>query len=134
MPAYRKITDNHEKFVRVAGMLKENLEEKNRKHEEKSYEMLGKLDEFESVKQGVYDKYSSCLMLQNRFTKRQLLTILEQQIGGQKETYTDTQLGERLVSSGSADQMTDHLMKFVEGRSQVHLNYIRCEKLKENLA
>jgi len=80
MPGYRKITDNHEKLVRIAKLLKEKVEENHQKYETQTFQALEELNSYESMKQQCYDKYNACLLLQERFTKRQLLTVLENQI------------------------------------------------------
>jgi len=134
MPAYRKFTDNHEKLVRVTAKLKEVIEENNKKYEEECWQMISKLEEFESEKQAAYDKYSSCLMIQDRFTRRQLLTILEGQLNGTKNDWTADQLGTTLEGCTSHADMSKALMDFVDGRSEMHLGYIRNEKLKASLA
>lgn len=133
MPAYRKVTDNHEKLIRVTQKLKEVIEEKNKKYEEECWKMISKLEVFESEKQIAYDKYSSCLMIQDRFTRRQLLTILEGQLEGHKDDWTASALSTTLEGCQSHADMSKVLMDFVDGRSQVHLGYIRNEKLKASL-
>ena len=72
MPDFRNITDNHEKLIRVGANLKGSVEEVYNQYEKSSWAFLTDLEYFEKEKQTLFDQYNSCILLQDRFTKRQL--------------------------------------------------------------
>lgn len=80
MPEFKALTDKHEKLIRVAAQLKPKVEERYKTYENNSFELLHELDDFENMKQQVFSKYNACLLLQERFTKPQLLPVIEEQI------------------------------------------------------
>lgn len=61
MPDYKKITDNHEKLVRIAAALKEKVEENHSNYEKNTYESLKNMEDYENAKAMCYDKFNACL-------------------------------------------------------------------------
>lgn len=133
MPEFKAVTDKHEKLVRIADQLKEKVTENYQRYESRTFEFLSELDQFEELKQQVFAKYSASVLLQERFTKGQLLPVIEDQIRQINIENAPAKFQENLGSCKNDADAWNCMQQFLKERKDTHATYIRCQKLKENM-
>jgi len=133
MPEMKALTDKHEKLVRIAELLKEKVTENYQSYESRTHNFLCELNLFEELKQQVFAKYSASLLLQERFTKGQLLPVIEEQIRQIKNEDAPEKFKENLSTCNNEADTWNCMQRFLKENKESHEAQIRCDKLKENL-
>ena len=133
MPEMKALTDKHEKLVRIAELLKEKVTENYQSYESRTNNFLCELNQFEELKQQVFAKYSASLLLQERFTKGQLLPVIEEQIRQIKNENAPEQFKQNLSTCSNEADTRNCMQRFLKENKESHEAQIRCDKLKENL-